>query len=136
MTKNTSQNTTQQPSQSNLSGGFSLRDITQVVYLLQCLGVFFGITPIIGLILNLLKRKEASGDTFLNAHFNWQIKTFVTWGILMLVGMLLSVVVIGIFIILGAIIWMLYRAIKGWLAFREGKVPQPYTSKKHEKRDR
>lgn len=105
------------------SKGFSIGDIAQAIYLSQILVLFFGITPIIGIILNIIKRGEAAHDPFLKAHFDYQFKTFITWIILMGVGFLLTMVIIGIPIIFAAFVYMIYRGIRGWLAFREGKLP-------------
>ena len=55
--------------------GDNLKNLTQLVYILQAISLVVGVTAIAGLILNYLKRDEVRG-TFLEAHFAWQIKTF------------------------------------------------------------
>jgi uncharacterized membrane protein len=103
--------------------GFSMGDMTQAIYLSQVMVIFFGITPLIGIILNIIKRGEAASDPFLKAHFDYQFKTFIAWIVMIGVGFLLAILVVGIPIIFAAFIWMIYRGIRGWLAFREGKLP-------------
>jgi uncharacterized membrane protein len=106
-----------------LNCGFSFNDITQAIYLSQVLVIFFGITPIIGIILNIIKRNEITSNPFLKAHFDYQFKTFIAWIVMIGIGFLLAILVVGIPIIFAAFIWMIYRGIRGWLAFREGKLP-------------
>jgi len=105
------------------SGGFSIGDITQAIYLSQVMVIFFGITPIIGIILNIIKRKEVAPNSFLKAHLDYQFKTFIGWISMIGVGFLLAIVVIGIPIIFASVVWIIYRGIRGWLAFREGNLP-------------
>lgn len=52
-----------------------LKNLTQLVYILQAISLAVGLTAIAGLILNYLKRDEVKG-TYLEDHFRWQIKTF------------------------------------------------------------
>lgn len=98
----------------------NLKNLTQLVYILQAISLVAGVTSIAGLILNYLKRDEVKG-TYLESHFTWQIKTF--WYALLgvMLGWLLAIVLIG-FLILGAVgLWYIYRIVKGWLAFNDGK---------------
>jgi uncharacterized membrane protein len=100
----------------------NLKNLTQLVYILQAISLVVGVTAIAGLVINYLKRDEVKG-TYLEAHFTWQIKTF--WYALLgvILGWLLVIVVVG-FLILGAVcLWYIYRIVKGWLAFNDGKAP-------------
>ena len=109
----------------------SVTKIVHAVYLLQALSFFVPcILMIIAVIINYLKRSDAIG-TWLESHFIWQIRTF-WYGILwIIVGSLLAIftaVIAGPFSIgvlfvtaLGAIVWLLYRIIKGWLRLNDGK---------------
>lgn len=92
----------------------SLKNIAQIVYLCQVLSFLFGITAIAGVILNYLKRDEAKG-TWLESHFTWQIKTFWIGLIASFVGFILIFVLIGFFILAATQVWIIYRAIKGYL---------------------
>ena len=91
------------------------------------LGSFlFGWPSIIAVIINYVKRGDAR-DTWLESHFEWQIKTFwyaIGAAILIAIaGALLAVVLIGFaiwaigFFALG--IWAIYRIAKGWMRLRE-----------------
>ncbi len=98
----------------------SARTITSAIYALQALSFFFGITCLIAIIINYVKRDDVRG-TWLESHFRWQMRTFwfgILWGI---IGGLLCFVMVG-FVILGIeFIWLLYRIIKGWLNLVDGK---------------
>ena len=101
----------------------SLKTLTMVVYALQVLSVFVGITAIVGVIINYVKREDAAG-TLYESHFDWQIRTF-WWSLLWFaVGLALAVVLVGFLIMCAAGLWVLYRAIRGWVELTEIK-PMP-----------
>ena len=103
----------------------SQKNLVLVVYILQAASFIVGITAIAAIIVNYIKRDEVRG-TWLESHFSWQIKTF-WWGLLGgIVGILLSLIVIGIPLLFVVPIWVIYRIIKGWLAYNDGK-PMPDT---------
>lgn len=99
------------------------KNLVLVVYILQAASFLVGITSIAGVVINYIKMDEVKG-TWLESHFKWQLKTF-WWGLLGgFVGILLSVILIGIPLLFVVAIWVIYRIIKGWLAYNEGK-PMP-----------
>jgi uncharacterized membrane protein len=89
----------------------------------------FGWPSIIAVIVNYVRRNEARG-TWLESHFDWQIRTFwIAVGISIIVGILgalLAIVIIGLgiwligFFVLG--VWAIYRIAKGWIALRDRRV--------------
>jgi uncharacterized membrane protein len=55
-----------------------------IVYVLQILSLFIGITSIIGIIINYIKLDDVRG-TWLESHFRWQMRTFwfsLLWAVL------------------------------------------------------
>ena len=96
----------------------SLKQLTMIVYVLQIASIVVGITLIAGVIINYLTRRDVEG-TWLESHFRWQIRTF--WYSLLWfgVGLALLIVVVGIFVLMALAMWLLYRAIKGWLELEE-----------------
>ena len=52
-----------------------VKDVALLVYILQAVGFFIGITWIVALIINYVKRDDVRG-TWVESHFEWQIKTF------------------------------------------------------------
>jgi uncharacterized membrane protein len=101
----------------------SLKTVTTVVYALQALGFFNGITWIAAVIINYVKREDVAG-TWLESHFRWQIRTFwfgLLWAVL---GVILFVLIVGWFILAADAIWIIYRIVKGWLNLSDNR-PMP-----------
>jgi len=105
----------------------SLKTITQVVYALQALSFMFGLTAVVGLIINYVKRDDVAGTVY-QSHFDWQIRTF-WWGLLWSVlGFILILALgLGLLVLFVAWVWAVYRVVKGWLKLTEGKpvLPSP-----------
>lgn len=92
----------------------ALRSTTTLVYALQTLSLLVGVTAILGVVINYLRLAEVRG-TWLESHFIWQIRTFwyqLLWG---LIGLVTSIILIGVFIWIGVFVWTIYRILKGWL---------------------
>ena len=102
----------------------SLKQITLVVYVLQALSFAFGVTAIVGLVINYIKRDEAVG-TIYESHFDWQIRTF-WWGLLWsVVGVILAFVLIGFAVLFVVWIWAVYRVVKGFLKLNDNLPVSP-----------
>jgi uncharacterized membrane protein len=103
----------------------SLRTIAMVVYALQALSFFFGVTALVAVIINYVKREDAAGTVYAN-HFEWQIRTF-WWGLLWIVlGCILILALgLGFVVLFVAWVWAIYRVVKGWLKLTEGKPVGP-----------
>ena len=110
----------------------SLITVCQVTYALHALGLaigafgaatvvgsfLFGWPSIIAVIINYVKRGEARG-TWLESHFDWQIRTFwfaLLWACLIgLAGLLLLIVIVGIVGLFVLGVWAIYRIARGWM---------------------
>src|SRR2546428_13023175 len=91
-----------------------LKTVATVVYALQAAGFFLGITWIVAVIVDYVKKDDAAG-TWLESHFRWQIRTF-WWGLLWgVIGGILLLVLIGYLGLAGHAVWIIYRIVKGWL---------------------
>jgi uncharacterized membrane protein len=103
----------------------SLKQITLVVYILQALSFFFGLTAIIGVIVNYVKREDAAG-TLYESHFDWQIRTF-WWGLVWSIVGFILVFALGLGLIVWGVawIWAIYRVVKGWLKLNDNQPVQP-----------
>ena len=99
-----------------------LKTVATVVYALQAAGFFVGITWIVAVIVDYVKRDDARG-TWQESHFSWRIRSVLWAGGLYLVTAPLWL----LFLIPGWIawaiisIWFLYRVVRGWLALNERK---------------
>ncbi len=94
--------------------------ITTIIYALQAASFIFGITYIVAVIINYVKKDDVKG-TWLESHFTWQRRTFwysLLWGI---IGAILAFFVIGIFVLIADGIWVIYRIVKGWLNLSDKK---------------
>ncbi len=98
----------------------SLKTLTTVVYALQAAGFLVGITWIVAVVIDYVKRDEAKG-TWLESHFSWQIRTF-WWGLLWaVVGAITFLILIGWLILAAGTVWIIYRIVKGWLYLNDNK---------------
>ena len=100
-----------------------LKQYNLITYILYLVGFVVGITGLIAIIMNYVKRNEMRG-TWLESHVNWQIKTFWYSLIGYMVGVLLSVILIGYLLILVVFVWHVYRLVKGLIALNENKPIQ------------
>jgi uncharacterized membrane protein len=101
----------------------SLKTLATVIYALYAVSLFFGVTAVIAIVLNYIKREDVQG-TWLESHFRWQISTF-WWGLLWLVvGAITWIILIGWLVWGVACIWFIYRIAKGWLNLNDNK-PMP-----------
>ena len=112
--------------------------VTQVIYGLHALSIFIGVTSvvtivgafvfgvpsIIAVIVNYAYRANVRG-TFLESHFQWQIRTFWFALLWVTIGLMLFVTLIGIplawIICIAAGIWVIYRVARGWLTLQDRK---------------
>ena len=98
----------------------SNKTITRVVYALQAASYLLGVTIVIAVIVNYVKKSSVQGS-WLESHFRWQIRTFwfsLLWSV---IGFITFYIGVG-YLILGAdMIWVIYRIVKGWLRLEDGK---------------
>ncbi|MEW5756178.1 MAG: hypothetical protein AB1810_07720 [Pseudomonadota bacterium] len=102
----------------------SLRTLTMAVYALQAASFLLGVTLLIGVIINYVKRDDVKG-TWLESHFTWQIRTFWYTLLWCAIGFITLIILIGYVILTAAGIWLIYRIIKGWLNLNDGKPMYP-----------
>jgi uncharacterized membrane protein len=96
------------------------KDLALLVYILQAVGFIIGLTWIVAVVINYVKRDDVRG-TWIESHFDWQIKTFWIGLAGMIVGWITVFILIGWLILLAVTIWGIYRVVKGWLALNDGK---------------
>ena len=128
------------PAYPHVNTSQSLYDWTQIIYALHALSLLTGILgaatvigafligwpSIIAVVMNYIKRGEARG-TWLDSHFQWQIRTF--WYGVLWVGLCVAFIVLtfGIGILLAWIplaivsLWFMYRTVRGWVRLRDGR---------------
>lgn len=107
--------------------GLPFRKLVHVVYALFAIGIVsmgvFGASIIASVVLAYYKRSDVAG-TIYAAHLDWIIKTF-WWGLLWLsISGVLTMIFIGWITGAIALIWVIFRVIKGWLAHFSGQSPE------------
>ncbi|CAA6803040.1 MAG: Unknown protein [uncultured Thiotrichaceae bacterium] len=83
----------------------------KIVYILYLVGVIFSITGIVGVIMAYINRSDA--PDWLKSHYQFQIRTFWIGGLYMLIGLILTFVIIGYFVLLFWVVWLIIRSVKG-----------------------
>ncbi len=97
-----------------------LKTITLVVYGLQAASFALGVTLLVAIIINYVKKEDVAG-TWLASHFRWQMRTFwfgLAW---MALGLLTLLLVVGYGILVATGVWFIYRIVKGGLNLLDGK---------------
>lgn len=94
----------------------SLKKLATAVYLCQVLAfAFAGLPLLVGVAINFMKQEAVQG-TWLESHFDWQIKT--VW--MALAGFALAGLTfefgVGFFILIATLALLVYRIVVGWNA--------------------
>jgi uncharacterized membrane protein len=97
-----------------------LRDLALLVYAMQAAGFLLWPTWIVGAVIDYVKI-GAVRNTWLETHFNWQLRTFWVWLAGMILGFILLVVKIGWLVNVAVTVWAIYRVVKGWLYLNDRK---------------
>lgn len=96
------------------------KTVTTLIYALYAASLVIGITGLVAIVMNYVKRGEVAGS-WLESHFRWQIRTFwfsLLWAV---VGAITAILVVGWFILIADLVWFIYRIVKGWLRLNDNK---------------
>lgn len=100
----------------------STEGTAKIVYVLYMVGVVFGITGIIGVIMAYVNKTDA--PEWLKSHYQFQIRTFWIGALYLFFGTILSMVIIGWFVLLFWVVWLIVRCVKGMKSL-DSKVAHP-----------
>ncbi len=91
-----------------------LKILTTLVYVCQAFAFTLGGLPLLaGVVINFINRDAVKG-TWLQSHFEWQIKTvWITLAGFALAGLTFTMG-IGLFILIPTFVILVYRAVVGW----------------------
>lgn len=102
----------------------SARKSALIAYILYLVGLFLPLASIVAVVVNHIKQKETE-DTWVGSHHRWMKRTFwfsVLWGLL---GGIFAIIpgigIVAIPILLGLMIWYIYRIARGGLRFLDNK---------------
>ncbi|WP_405419580.1 DUF4870 family protein [Marinobacter flavimaris] len=100
----------------------SEKQFALIVYILQAVSIFIGVTSIVGVIMNHVKSGSLT-DPVIKSHNSWQIRTF--WWMLLwsALCMILATVTLGLgaILMLVPLVWYIYRIVKGVMRLNDGK---------------
>ena len=91
-----------------------------VVWVLLLLGYLTFVTVIVGVIMAYVKRRDLAGTAFAS-HMTSAIRTFWITLIAGVVGAILSFIGIGLLVIAAAVVWNLFRIIRGLIRAIDGR---------------
>ncbi len=96
--------------------------VAKSVYILYLVGVIFGFTGIIGVIMAYINRGGA--PEWLKSHYQFQIRTFWIGAFYMLIGAMLAIILIGYLVFIFWVVWLVIRCIQG-MSFLDKKQAYP-----------
>ena len=100
------------------------RLLMQVLYALHTLAWFsVGMLAVLALILNYIRRVDET-DALYQAHHRYMIATFWWTRLLLLAPLWLLFILPGWLAYFLVLLWYLYRCVRGWLRFNDGRLPQ------------
>lgn len=108
--------------QSVTNNGTSQQQLAKIVYILYLVGVVFGITGLIGVVMAYIYKSDA--PEWLSSHYQFQIRTFWIGLLYLVVGSILLVVLVGWLVYLFWVVWLIIRCVKG-LQILDKKEPHP-----------
>lgn len=101
-------------------------NMAKIVYILYLLGLLTGLTPIVGVILAYVYRDDA--PDWVRTHYVFQIRTFWFMLLFCVIAGILTVILVGFFLLFLLTIWWVVRAVKGLKYLLEQKpYPDPQT---------
>ena len=102
----------------------SQKNYMYITYAMYALGIFIGLTPIVGVILAYIKRDEMQGTVYYD-HMQFLIKTFWVSLIGMVIGAILMLVLIGYLVLLAVGVWYIFRVVLGIVKLLDNKPVTP-----------
>ncbi|MDC9725873.1 MAG: hypothetical protein PSN44_08180 [Gammaproteobacteria bacterium] len=96
----------------------------KIIYILVLANIIVPLLGLIGVVMAYVNKDDA--PEWLQTHYQFQIRTFWIGLLYVFVGALLSIIIIGWFIILFTIVWIVVRCIKGMKALDDQEAhPNP-----------
>ena len=99
-------------------------ETAKIVYILYLVGIAFGITGIVGVVMAYINLNDA--PAWLRSHYQFQIRTFWIGALYMFIGVLLAIVLIGYLVLLFWVVWLIIRCDKGMKSLEQKEAhPNP-----------
>ncbi|MBA6391742.1 hypothetical protein H4J38_13285 [Colwellia sp. BRX10-3] len=94
----------------------------KIVYILYMVGILFGITGIVGVVMAYINKDDA--PDWLKSHYQFQIRTFWIGALFLFIGSILSLILVGWFVLMFWVVWLIVRCVKGMKSL-EARVVHP-----------
>lgn len=96
----------------------------RLIYILFLVGIVMPLVGLVGVIFAYVKKSEA--PVWAQTHYRFLIRTFWIYMLFLVVGTITSMIIIGWFVILAALIWFIIRMVKGLSGLQSGVAhPDP-----------
>lgn len=86
-------------------------DTTKLIYILYLAGIVVPFVGIIGVVMAYINKAEA--PEWVQSHYQFQIRTFWIGVLYTVIGLILSVILIGFLVLLFTVVWHIVRCVKG-----------------------
>ena len=108
------------------SASANLGNMANIVYILYIVGLFVGLTALVGVVIAYINRDGAPG--WVQTHYSFQIRTFWIGLLILVIGSILTLILVGWLVLLGWVLWLIIRVVKGMKYLGEGRaIPNPDT---------
>lgn len=97
-------------------------NLVNIVYILYLASLIFGITALIAVVMAYVNERDAPGCLW--SHYNFQIRTFWIGLFYLVIGVATAYIIVGIFVILFWVIWLIVRCARGMKYLARGE-PHP-----------
>lgn len=97
--------------------------ILQFCYIMYGLAFVAGLTAVVAIVVDYIKRDDVGENPILASHFRWQIRTFwfgLLWSCLAIPLML--AMGLGVVVGFAVSVWYVYRLVKGWIRLTENRA--------------
>jgi len=83
----------------------------KIIYILYLAGILIPFVSLVALVMAYINKPDA--PEWLSSHYQFQIRTFWIGLLYSLLGIVLTMIVIGWFILVFVVIWLIIRCVKG-----------------------
>lgn len=118
----TGSNATRGPDDRTGGASSSERNLVNIIYILYLASLIFGVTAVIGVIMAYVNYRDA--PEWLETHYDFQIRTFWIGLFYLVIGVATAYIIVGIFVILFWVIWLIVRCARGMKYLARGE-PHP-----------
>lgn len=89
-----------------------LRNNTKLIYILYLVGLAFGVTAIIAVVMAYINKDDAMPD-WMRSHYEFLISTFWKGMLILVVGVITSMILVGVLLLVFFYVWVIIRCVKG-----------------------